>query len=85
MSTIAEQAQHLAALTEQVPINAAAGLQGELEGLQQQVAAIVGDTSTAQELHGQISAVINEVGQLTAGLEHLRQMISEKAVYHQHG
>ncbi|WP_223840147.1 hypothetical protein [Saccharopolyspora pogona] len=53
--------------------------------MQQQVAGILGDTSSTQELHGQIGAVSNEVSQLTAGMEHLRVMISEKATYHAQG
>lgn len=75
----------LQALSEQVPVNGAQELQGQLEGIQQQVAGILGDTSSAQELHGQIGAVSNEISQLTAGLEQLRLMIVEKATYHAQG
>ncbi|WP_190812726.1 hypothetical protein [Saccharopolyspora pogona] len=83
--SIAEQAGQLQALSEQVPVNAAQELKGQLEGIQQQVAGILGDTATAQELHGQIGAVSNEINQLAAGLEQLRLMIVEKAPYHQQG
>ena len=83
--SIAEQAQQLQALSEQVPISTVQHLQGELGNLNQQVASILGDTSSAQELHGQIGAVSNEVSGLAAGMEHLRSMISEKAAYHAQG
>ncbi|MGW3471558.1 hypothetical protein ACWDKQ_24570 [Saccharopolyspora sp. NPDC000995] len=83
--SIAEQAQQLQGLSEQVSVGGAQQLQGELQSLQQQVASILGDTSSAQELHAQIGAVSNEVSQLAAGMEHLRLMISEKATYHAQG
>ncbi|MGI8311026.1 hypothetical protein [Saccharopolyspora hattusasensis] len=83
--SIAEQAQQLQALSEEVPVDGAQELQRRLEGVQQQVVGILGDTASAQELHGQISAVSNETSQLAAGLEQLRLMIVEKATYHQQG
>lgn len=83
--SIAEQAQQLHVLSEQVPVGGAQQLQGELEGLQQQVVGILGDTSSALELHGQIGVLYQEVQQLTAGMEHLRLMIKEKATYHSQG
>lgn len=83
--SIAEQAQQLYALAEQVPVGHTEEIRGQLATLQQQVAGILGDTTSAQELHGQIAAVSNEVGTVSAGLEHLRQLVIEKAQYHQQG
>ncbi|WP_010696182.1 hypothetical protein [Saccharopolyspora spinosa] len=70
-------------MADEVPVGQAEALKGQLESVAQQVAGILGDTSSAQELHGQISAVSNEVGTVSAGLEDLRQMVVEKASYHQ--
>lgn len=81
--SISEQAQQLQALADEVPIGQAEAIRGQLETLAQQVQGILGDTSSAQELHGHIGAVSNEVGTVSAGLEHLRQMVLDKAAYHQ--
>ncbi|MEU5853032.1 hypothetical protein [Saccharopolyspora shandongensis] len=60
--SIAEQAQQLQALADEVPVGQAEAIRGQLESMTQKVQGILGDTSSAQELHGQISAVSNEVG-----------------------
>jgi hypothetical protein len=80
--SIAEQAQQLGALAEEVPVGAAQDLQGQLESLQQQIAGTLGDTATAHELHGQIGAVSGEITTVATGLEQLRLLIIEKATYH---
>ncbi|PKW16013.1 hypothetical protein [Saccharopolyspora spinosa] len=83
--SIAEQAQQLHALADDVPVGQAEAIREQLGSMQQQVAGILGETSSAQELHGQISAVSNEVRAVSAGLEHLRQLVIDKAAYHQQG
>lgn len=83
--SINEQAQYLGALTEQVPSGGCQQIVSQLESLHSQVNGILGDTASAQEVNGQISAVINETQQLAAGLEQLRQLIADKAAYHQQG
>ncbi|MEU6270196.1 hypothetical protein [Saccharopolyspora shandongensis] len=81
--SIAEQAQQLQALADQVPVGQAEAIRGQLESMGQQVTGILGETASAQELHGHIGAVSNEVGTVAAGLEQLRQMVIDKAAYHQ--
>lgn len=83
--SIYEQAQQLSAVAEQVPVGMSVEIINQLESLQGQITAILGDTQSAQELMGQAGAGINEAQTLSAGLEQLRQMITERAMYHQQG
>jgi hypothetical protein len=83
--SIQDQAQQLAALAESVPSGNAEAIRGDLESLQQQIAATLGDTSSANEIQGaigQANAVLNDLG---AALEQIRSVITEKANYHLSG
>jgi hypothetical protein len=83
--SIHEQAQQLAALAEQVPDGHAHAIIGELNTLQQQVAAVLGDTSSATEIHGAIGQASEVCGSVAAALEQVKQTILHKAHYHQQG
>ncbi|GAA1234881.1 hypothetical protein GCM10009676_18380 [Prauserella halophila] len=82
---IQEQAQQLAALADQVPDGQAQAIVGELEGLRQQVAAVLGDTSSAQEIHGAIGQAVEQLTNVSAMLEQVKQVVVEKANHHQQG
>lgn len=81
--SIQEQAQQLAALAEEVPQGQAQGILNTLHDLQQHTVSMLGDTNTSQELQGQFAAVISEMEQAAAGLEHLKQQMTTTAHYHQ--
>jgi hypothetical protein len=83
--SIHEHAQQLAALAEQVPDEHAQVMMAELNTLQQQVAAVLGDTATAAEIHGAIAQATEQCGTLAAALEQVKQTILLKAHYHQQG
>lgn len=83
--SIQEQAQQLAALAEDIPQAQAQGIMTTLHDLQQRAVSMLGDTATSQELQGQFAAVISEVEQTAAGLQHLKQQIATTANYHQQG
>ncbi|SFO81725.1 hypothetical protein SAMN05421810_10154 [Amycolatopsis arida] len=83
--SIQEQAQQLAALAERVPDGQAQAISSDLGNLQQQVHEILGDTSGAQEIQGVVNQAIEQVNNLAAALEQVKQTIATKAQYHQQG
>lgn len=83
--SIQEQAQQLGALAEQVPLAEAQAVMGQLAELQQQVATILGDTAGATEINGAIGQAMGVLENVTAALDQVRQVIVDKAKYHQAG
>ena len=83
--TIQEQAQQLAELAEQVPQGQNQAIIGELNALQQQVTGILGDTSGAQEIQGMILQAIDQINNVSAALEQVKQTMLSRAQYHQQG
>ncbi|MDQ3405283.1 MAG: hypothetical protein M3548_18150 [Actinomycetota bacterium] len=83
--SISEQAQRLATLAEQVPDGHAQAISADLNSLTQQVRAIIGDASGAQEIYGAINLAIEQVNGVAVALEQVKQTIQQKAQYHQQG
>ncbi|GAA1233091.1 hypothetical protein GCM10009676_15480 [Prauserella halophila] len=80
--SIHEQAQQLAALSEQVPDGQAQAVLGELETLRHQVHAVLGDTSSAAEIHGAIAQASEQLHNVASALEQAKLVIQQKAEHH---